>query len=239
MVWQSMALGKMTIVHALTRASFPRAFYEVTNQGTPLDRSPCLQIGPTGRKGKLVPALYSFDTISQHYGDFFAGFQWDISGCGTFRHNISAAEASKRMKNYMRQLGQSIKAWIPYVAVPEQRFSGLGMPAIAVHFHFLAACPRQWRSTFATRAEQLWEDMEGNARVTNYDPAQAAAYYLAKTAGKADFEFMLENIDRLPYQGPADLLTASASSSYVPKHAVGHIRLKTLVVRDVTTGLPK
>jgi hypothetical protein len=190
-------------------------------------------------KGCVMQALYSFNSSSQQYGDFFRGFPWDVIGCGTFRKPITAGGAPKLMKCYMRELGLSLNAWIPYIAVPENRDSGCGQTPIALHFHFLAACPPQWQAVFPTIASDLWTKQFGNALITQYDPSQHGAYYLAKLAGKSDFEFMLDNLDRLPYLGSDDLLGAGESSPYIPKHAKGKTFLKTLAVRDTTTGLPK
>lgn len=78
----------------------------------------------------------------------------------------------------------------------------------------------------------------GNAAVSPYDRSRPGAHYIAKLAGGHDFNFHLDNLDRLPYQGPRDLFQAAIDNSYVPAHAKGLIRSDTLALRDNVTKLP-
>lgn len=181
--------------------------------------------------------LTTFNPTSQQYGDFFAGYPWTLIGCGTFRRRVSVDEASSRMKRYMRDLGLSIKARVPYVAVPERRTSGCGLAPIPLHFHFLAACPSQWTTTFLSNAQNLWAGGSGNASIDLYDPLRSGAHYIAKLAGHQNFDYIFDHWDRLTYRGPEDLGAASLVNPYVPTHAKGSHRL-SLVVREGNTKLP-
>jgi hypothetical protein len=175
--------------------------------------------------------LKTFNTTQQQYGDFFAGYAWTIFGCGTFRRKLASQHAISILKMYMRELGITLKARIPYIAVPEYRHSGCGLPAIPLHVHFLAACPPQWEETFHVIAGDLWETMAGNSQVVPYDPTRGAAHYIAKLTSSADFEWLDDNLGYLPYTGPSDLIAAAQNNPYVPEHAKGFARLNTLVVR--------
>jgi hypothetical protein len=182
--------------------------------------------------------LTTYNSLQQQYGDYFAGFRWTIIGCGTFKSKVSLPEAQSRMKLYMRCLGNEIKARIPYIAVCEHRFSGCGQPAISAHFHFVAACPKQWEDMFPYLAKSFWFQQCGNAKVERYLDSKDGTHYMAKLASNEKFEFVLDNLDLLSYHGPTDLIDAATKNPYVPKHAHGIARLTTLVVRNPITGLP-
>jgi len=87
--------------------------------------------------------LKIFNTTTQHYGDFFSGYQWTIFGCLTFRNRVSHQHGEALVRTYIRRLGTYLDARIPYIAVPEHRYSGCGLPRILLHYHCLIACPQR------------------------------------------------------------------------------------------------
>ncbi len=182
--------------------------------------------------------LSQFNMTCQQYGDFFAGYDWSIFGCGTFKRRVSAAEAPHVMKRYVRELGANVKAWIPYVAAIERRTSGCGYPSIPLHLHFLAACPQQSTTAFLECARSLWSSTSGNSKINLYDPFGSAAHYIAKLAAHPNFEYMIGNLDRMNYKGPTDLVKAAEDNPYVPGHVKGRSHGKTLVLRDNISRLP-
>jgi hypothetical protein len=183
-------------------------------------------------------SLFNFNSTSQDYGEYFAGFPWTLYGCGTYRKKPSIDVAGSLLKRYFRELGKSIGAPVAYLAVPERRTSGCGYHPIPLHWHFLAAGPCHLTAALLRNAKQLWTDGLGNAAVSPYDRSRPGAHYIAKLAGGHDFNFHLDNLDRLPYQGPRDLFQAAIDNSYVPAHAKGLIRSDTLALRDNVTKLP-
>jgi hypothetical protein len=182
-------------------------------------------------------SLFKFNGTSQDYGEYFAGFPWTLFGCGTYRKKPSIDVAGSLLKRYFRDLGKSISAPVAYIAVPERRTPGCGHHPIPLHWHFLAAGPSHLTAALLRNAQQLWTGGSGNASISLYDRSRPGAHYIAKLAGGHDFNFHLDNLDRLPYQGPRDL-QAAIDNSYVPAHAKGLIRSDTLALRDNVTRLP-
>jgi hypothetical protein len=126
------------------------------------------------------------------------------------------------VKSFIRRLGQKIKSPVPYIAVAEQQYSGLGAP-IPLHYHFLASCPPQWADQFQVLAADLWPQVGGNCDIHPYDSSQNGAYYIAKTASHNDFHWIQGDLNHLTYTGQHDLYSGTQESSYVPKHAKGHL----------------
>jgi hypothetical protein len=138
----------------------------------------------------------------------------------------------------MRRLSKKVGVPVPYVAVPEMRPSGLGYHAIPLHWHFLAACPEGLVASVTREASALWTRQYGNFLIQPYDPSRRGAYYIAKLASQAGFEYGLDNLDRLGNRAPDDFVAAVENNPYVPEHIKGINRYDTLVVRDFETKLP-
>jgi hypothetical protein len=118
------------------------------------------------------------------------------------------------------------------------RPSGLGHHAIPLHWHFLAACPEVLTAKVALEASILWTQHHGNFRIDPYNPSRRGAYYIAKLASHAGFEYLFDNLDRLGNRVPENFLAAVEKNPYVPEHIKGTHRYNTLVVRDFETKLP-
>ena len=170
-------------------------------------------------------SLKNFDSAVQHYGTFFSGYPWQIFGCGTYRSYTTIEQAKRRLTAYFDRLRRSIKAPIAYLAVPERRTSGLGHPAIPLHWHFVASVPPQHTMTVLHNARSLWDKHYGNAKIDLYEPERSGAHYLAKQAGQSNFDYVVDNLDRLTYRGPVDLFKHWQTDPYVPDH-----------VRHLTSG---
>jgi hypothetical protein len=176
-------------------------------------------------------SLKTFDITVQQYGTFFSGFPWQIYGCGTYRSYATTDRATRLLTVYFDRLRRSIKAPIAYLAVPERRTSGLGLPPIALHWHFVASVPPQHTTTFLHNARSLWKEHYGNPKIEPYDAGRSGAHYLAKTAGASNFDYVVYNLKRLSYSGPADLYQHFQKDPYVPDH-VRHLTYgKTLSLR--------
>jgi hypothetical protein len=134
----------------------------------------------------------------------------------------------------MRRLGISLEARIPYIAVPEYRHSGCGLPGIPLHYHCLIACRQPWAAVFPEMATHLWESMAGNCKIDPYDPVLSGAHYIAKLAGHENFDWICDNLERLTPVGPMDLYASAQGNPYVPVNAKGHNHLTTLVLSKVS-----
>lgn len=130
----------------------------------------------------MAAHLTNYSTSIQQYGDFFASFPWSHIDTGTFRKRVGLERATKWLKQFMRDLGMSVRARIAYVAVPERRTSGLGLAPIPLHFHFVIACPSQHVRIVLANARGLWSPSIGDIKIGPYDPSRAEGHYLAKLA---------------------------------------------------------
>jgi hypothetical protein len=185
-------------------------------------------LSPTGSSRGI---LYTVKSNSQQYGDFFAGYSWTHFCCGTYRFHTSLDKGVSVMKGYMRRLGKSIGVRIAYLAVPENRPSGLGHHQIRLHWHFLIACPEHRTAELTRKARALWRSY-GEPDIERYDPLRDRAYYIAKLASQSGFDYIFDNLDRIEYNGPKDLLAAAKKNPYLPQHVKATSRYDSLVLRD-------
>jgi hypothetical protein len=128
-------------------------------------------------------------------------------------------------------LRKSVKAPVACIAVPERRSSGLGLPAIPLHWHFVASVPTQHTTAALRNARFLWERHYGQAKIARYDPERSGARYLAKLAGDSRFEYFDQNLDRLTYRGPTDFFEHFQKDPYVPDHVRHKMSGQTLSLR--------
>ena len=135
----------------------------------------------------------TFDMITQQYGTFFSGFQWQLFGCGTYRNRSSVAAADGLLDTFFDRLRKTVNAPIAYIAVPERRTSGCGYPAIPLHWHFVAAVPPRYTLALLREATCLWQRPYGNSHIRQYDSRRSGAHYLAKLAGSAGYSYRLQN----------------------------------------------
>lgn len=194
---------------------------------------------PNRHRGSSPPtnsnshALFSFDARVQQYGLFFAGFPWQLYGCGTYRLTVSAAAAEAHFGIFLDRLSRRLgKSRVSCIAVREHRFSGCGYSPIANHWHFLLASS-QHPLELLQAARAVWGERYGDHKMAAYNPAQSGAHYLAKLAGGSRFEFRLQHLDRLAYRGPSDLFAAFQTDPYVPDHVRQRTLGRTLVLRPV------
>lgn len=175
-----------------------------------------------------VVRLMTYDTTQQQYGTWFAGFDWNIYGTGTYREPVSESRAQVLLKRYMERLGRKMHGPVSYVGALEGRPSGLD-PAIPRHWHFLASCrhPEGMHDV----AKELWNRYFGNAKVEAYDPSRDAAFYIAKLAGHHNGHLALDNLDLLQYNGQSDLVAVAKINPYVPDHLKERTSGQFLVVR--------
>lgn len=175
--------------------------------------------------------LKTFSMETQQYGAYFSGFQWTVFGCLTFKNKVSLQHGEAFVRNYMRRIGVELKARIPYIAVPESRYSGMGKSPVRLHFHFLAACPPRCEDNFLKFCQNVWLQMGGgDCKIDPYNSQQHGGYYLAKLASQPNYEWAADNLDRITYTGSTDLYSSIQSNQYVPSHAKGLSTLKTMVV---------
>jgi hypothetical protein len=178
------------------------------------------------------PNLKSFNLNAQAYGNFFAGFPWQIYGCLTFRNHTTLYGAHGQLNTLMSRMGKKLKARVAYLAVPERRTSGCGLPAIPLHWHFVAAAPSQHQERLPRLAKEIWEYQRvGFAHVEPYIPELSRAHYLAKTVNNPDFDYVFSNLDRLCYTGKKDLYGLQQVQQYVPEHVRPLSHAQTLAIR--------
>jgi hypothetical protein len=178
---------------------------------------------------KQFRCLLGFDSTVNDYGLYFNGFAWQLYGCVTFRNPTSIGEAKAIIAAFLRRVESSLNGLpVACIAVPEFRWSGLGMPAIPLHFHLVMATVPRYAADLVSNAQRIWSANYGNAKIELYDSARAGARYIAKLAGGSDFEFDTYKLGYLPYGGDQDLFAAAQRDPSVPEHAKGMIRVKTL-----------
>lgn len=175
--------------------------------------------------------LTKFSVLSQQYGTFIGGFDWQIYGCCTYRSRKRSHELDHSFQCFIKGLSRYIKRPVAYLAVLERRWSGLGRPEILPHWHFVAAAPPPHTTTLLPNARDIWRAHYGDAKIERYDKDEWAAHYNAKLAGTNDFHYLFDNLHRLTYTGPADLFEHFRSDPYVPSHAKAMTHGETLVVR--------
>jgi hypothetical protein len=158
--------------------------------------------------------------------------------CGTYQSRTSLDKAASLMKGYMRRLSRIIRARIAYVAVQESRPSGLGHHQIRPHWHFLIACPEHRAAELTRNAIALWTRCYGEVKIDRYDPTRKGAYYIAKLASQSGFDYIFENLDRLEYNGPKDLLAAAKKEPLSSSALKATPRYDSLVLRDLRTRHP-
>ena len=182
----------------------------------------------------LLPTkpLMTYRPEQQRYGEFLSGFDWRLYCTGTFRRlPENDHEAEIMLKRFVRQLADGMQydpRQMAYCAVLEDRYPGIGGKAIRKHWHFLLACPDH--PLLRTVAKQLWM-ANGWATIGRYDPAKAGAYYISKLIGEGAIPYE-RNLDKLSYQGPADLQAAIADSRYVQPHLKTKHKGEFLVVNN-------
>jgi len=180
--------------------------------------------------------LQSYNQTVQDYGTFFAGFAWQIYGCGTYRTAQSGDSAVGIFHAFHRRLRSSINSRIAMIAVPEKRYSGCGAPAIPLHWHFFMSGPQHLSHTLLKNAQTIWTAKYGDAKIEPYDATMSGAYYLAKGARENDFDYLLLDLCRLPYQGPTDLMNHSLTAPYVPAHVRSQRTRETRRLRNEQTS---
>jgi hypothetical protein len=173
--------------------------------------------------------LKTYHVSSQQYGAFFSGFEWQIFGCGTFRHQVSAEVAEASMRGFLSRLERSLgDCPVASIAVLERRISGCGSSGTHLHWHFLAAAPCQYQSLMFKGALSIWSTHYGDAKIDIYDSRRPGAHYMAKTAALGDFNYLIHNLFRLRYFGPEDIPSAIREDPYVPQHAKNMVFGSTL-----------
>jgi hypothetical protein len=207
------------------------------SKGAILDRSLSAQV-PTVtdlRDRRPSHSLFNFNSTSQDYGEYFAGFPWTLFGCGTYRKKPSIDVAGSLLKRYFRVLGKSIGAPVAYIALPERRTSGCGYHPIPLHWHFLAARPSHFTAALLRNAQQLWTGGFGNAAISLYD---VQVLINRQTRRRSGLQFPLGQSGSTPLPGPQGPVQGRINNSYIPAHAKGLIRSDTLALRDNVTKLP-
>jgi hypothetical protein len=178
--------------------------------------------------------LVKYNAIAQHYGSWLKGYDWKIYGCGTFRNRVNPTLATALGKRFFERLKRRLRKPVSYVGVVEKRYSGLGLPPIAAHWHFLASA-KVAPAHMVRAAHTLWQDKFGNAKIEVYDPRDPnhdAVYYVAKLAGHENGDLIPGRLDLMDYCGLNDLLEEAANNPYVPD------RLKTRVFGEYLVMRP-
>lgn len=177
--------------------------------------------------------LRTFDHISQQYGTWLGGYPWQYFCTGTYRRNMSLFSTEVSLRGFMEKLGRALgKVPVAYYGALERRTSGLGMPAIPAHWHFVFAVPEWHRKKGFGIAAELWRSRNGFFKIRRYDPQRNGAYYISKLAAyDGNLETAFDNLDRLAYNGPQDLFDAAKANPYVPDHVKHLTSGEALVLR--------
>ena len=139
--------------------------------------------------------------VRQECAAWFRNIDWTFYGTFTFDRPLgSKAQGRSLFKQYLSGVERDKRGPIPVLFVEEDRFSGLGKPGEALHFHALLKTPSNVTAAYLKDRWQQWpyggnrcqtkssqpcycnprcED-GGSARVCIYDPRISAAFYLFK-----------------------------------------------------------
>ena len=178
-------------------------------------------------------ALQSYDHQVQHYGTFFRDHAWQVYGTGTYSRKTTVDGANRLFRQFTTRLRQSLSSTpISYIGVIERRTSGLGMPAVPAHWHFVLAAAPQHRDALLQNARTIWQERFGIADVREYDKEKFCTYYMAKLAGGANFDFVIEGLDRFDRAGSDDYYERFQSDTYVPEHVKRMTYGETLRIRS-------
>ncbi len=134
--------------------------------------------------------LIEYDALAQHYGQWLSGYEWGAYGCGTFANRISKGEAKSRMKRFLERLEKAVGSGISAMAVLENRYSGLGMSPIDLHWHFVLASPERPELLLHELSTNIWGRLCGNSVIGPYDPHQPGTFYLTKVVAKENGELL-------------------------------------------------
>ena len=175
----------------------------------------------------MAGRLVNYDAVAQHYGTWIRGYHWDIYGCLTYSQPQSRKSAEALLKRFFDRLRKRLGTSVSYFAALEGRLSGCGHSDIRLHWHFVAASDQS--EGMATIANHLWQF--GNSKIERYDPHQEGSYYLSKLAAHPNGDILFDNLERMEFRGPSDLIAAANANPYVPEHLKGKASGQYLVVR--------
>ena len=75
--------------------------------------------------------------LRQGYADWFRTFDWSLYVTLIFSRDRTRTLADLLVEQYLREVEKSIRAPLSCLIAPEEKYSGLGMPAGRAHFHLL------------------------------------------------------------------------------------------------------
>ncbi len=122
------------------------------------------------------------------YALWFKQIPWKLFCTFTFAWKVSDPQAIKIFDAFINRLERVIKCDVGYLRGDEKRFSGLGKPACARHFHVLMVCANSVDPRFV---EALWMSMAGSrsdgagAQVKAYDANLNGESYVLKQMNQA------------------------------------------------------
>jgi hypothetical protein len=131
------------------------------------------------------------------YGQFIMSWPWDHYATLTFARKLSPANCLRHWNDFVHSLGCTTRARVGWVRVDEQRTSGVGNPAIALHYHALLTYKHV---PPAQTVAALWKAKAGDSLVEDYRSGGGAAFYIAKMIpyDGANYDFGgLEYFDRV------------------------------------------
>ena len=201
-----------------------------------MDRSASTFISSSTTPTNLVLKTFNLDRYQS--GVWAASYPWQFICTATYRDKRSRAKAENSfflfIDRFKRELAKAVgirdRFPIAYAAVMERRAAGLGMPAIASHWHFVFAVPQRLQGRANTIARLLWM-ANGDIKIAPYHPHLGGAHYLAKLVGNSDFQLHFDNLDRLTDIGPTDLFIAQQTDPYVPEHFKHAMTGETMAMR--------
>ena len=145
--------------------------------------------------------------LRQGYADWFRTFAWTLYVTLIFSRDRERNHADFLLEECLRQVERQIRAPLSCLIAPEEKYSGLGLPAGRAHFHLLVGCSAAlapstlvniWRQpnyggTWVSKHKSPGEKLQSreSAYVLPYDRSIDASFYLFKTMGASDWEWSL------------------------------------------------
>lgn len=113
------------------------------------------------------------------YGTFIRDIAaWDYWVTLTFTEDVSTAAANRTLRKWLRFIAkQMVNAHVPFASVAERQGRGTW------HFHLLLSFPGSFHDFNPRAADKAWKKLHplaGFTKIEQYDPEQAAAFYIAK-----------------------------------------------------------
>jgi hypothetical protein len=179
--------------------------------------------------------------LRQGYADWFRTFRWSYYLTLIFSRDRKRNHADFLLESYLQEIEKFSRAPISCLISPEEKYSGLGMPAGRVHFHILVGCSsivkqdtfvNTWRQpnyggTWVSKRRVNNQKLQASESIDiqPYRSSIDASYYLFKTMGLSDWEWSLRRGHLVSPEPPASTMRSTKMRRYLSRQAARYPQL--------------